>query len=198
MKPVETKDEKREESIPELGHIVSQNDHIENVSFETYNDCSVTYSNPPVMTWNFTDHEQKCDIVYVAVPVVSGSQNCKFSISEDGMSVCIDYVWPSAIFHPKELFADELNNVNPASKISANHPKIHALTSHLLNCGLTVNSKPRGKITVTLPLKVQREIGTWKQQPIKKADGSRIVLIELKGYQENVIINDADTSINFD
>ncbi|KAJ6647899.1 hypothetical protein Bhyg_03123, partial [Pseudolycoriella hygida] len=87
------------------------------------NKSKVIFNNPPCLTWIYSDHEQKCDIVCVAVPVIGGSGDIQFSISEDGMKVFIDYIWPSAIFS-SALFQSK--------NLPTNHPKIHAFQSKLL------------------------------------------------------------------
>lgn len=82
--------------------------------------------------------------------------------------------------------------------IPATHPKIHAMTTFLLKNNITENTIPKGKIFIRLPIRVQREVGTWTAKPVKKADGSKVLLIELTGFQESFIIKDAYTKINFD
>ncbi len=72
------------------------------------------------------------------------------------------------------------------------------MQSHMLACGITENSKPRERVMIRLPVQIQRENGTWVKKAVKKPDGTRIALLEFKAYQECLIINDADTKINFD
>lgn len=131
--------------------------------------------------------------MYVALPIISGSRNVEFTLSEDGLKVNVNYTWPSDIYHPEELFENELKS----QAISLNDPKIHALRDHLLQLGITENSKPRGQITITLPIRVQREVNTWSWKGIKKGD-TKMVILEFRGYQANLIINDVDTTITFE
>lgn len=146
----------------------------------------------------YADHIQKCNFVFVALPIISGANDINFVLSEDGMKVAINYTWPTAIFRAQELFSDEINHPNPKCRISVDHPKIHALTTHLLDFQITENTNPKGTISVLLPIRVQREVGSWTKKAVKKSDGTRIVLLEFKAYQESLIIKDADTTINFD
>lgn len=185
-------------SIPELNgfeNSYGNDDLAESKSVQDDSGCK--WFNPAYAAWSYTDHEKKCDFVEVAVAILGGATDINFEISNDGWEVEINYVWPSVTFNPKELFADELNNSNLKSRISLNHPKIHAFKSYLLNCGITENSKPKGRLTVKLPIQVQRENGTWTKKGVQKDDGTRIVMLELKGYQECIIIKDADKSIQF-
>lgn len=97
-----------------------------------------------------------------------------------------------------ELYHDEINSKNLETKISADHPKIHSLVSHLLSEEITENSFPRGRISIKLPVAVVRDVDGWIKKAIKKQDGSKIVLLELKAYQDKSIIKDSDTTIVFD
>lgn len=101
----------------------------------------------------------------------------------------IKYVWPGPIFNPKELFFSESS--------SQGCPKIHSLYTYLLSRGITSASRPKGKVEITLPIRVQREIETWKKHAIKCGDGTQIVLLEFQAFQENAIIKHADTSLSF-
>lgn len=186
--------------IPELGsgECSTEFQDKENNSNEengTQNLQESEFLNSPILTWSYTDHEKKCDFVYVAAPIVSGSREIEFLIAEDGMSVIISYVWPKIMYNANDLFEDEIFSATQA--ISHNHPKVHALTSHLRKFGITENSFPKGKIVVKLPIRVQREIGSWKKKAISKPD-TKIILLQLKGFQEDLIIRDADTRIVFD
>lgn len=146
------------------------------------------------MAWSYTDHDKKCDMVIVAVPIISGARDINFSIAEDGLSITINYQWPSAIYNAKYLFNDEISNL----EISVNHPKIHSMTSALLKAGITTNSSPKGKIKIYLPIKIQQEVGSWVKKAKTKEDGTKIVVLEFIGFQEKIIIKEADTRIVFD
>lgn len=49
------------------------------------------------MTWNYTDHVDQKDIVCVAIPIVTGSRDIKFVVSDDGLQLFVNYVWPSPL-----------------------------------------------------------------------------------------------------
>lgn len=153
------------------------------------------FIHPPIIKWMYVDHIEKCTKVFVAVAMVAGIADIKFEISENGKYITIEYTWPTALFRANELFEDEIRDKN--MKIDLNHPKIHSLTTELLNSGITENSYPKGSIIVQLPSQVQREIGTWKKKAVKRNDGSKIALLEFKGYMQQQIIDEADTSIIF-
>lgn len=153
----------------------------------------VEYQNSPMVTWICDDHEQKCKLVYVALPIISGSTDISFEIADDGNRIFINYTWPMVMFNPEELFANEIKTA-----ISSNHPKIHTLTSHLLSIGITKKSKPRGKIAIDLPIQVQREVESWKKKAVICPDGTKVCILEFKAFQEEPIIKFADTSLCFD
>lgn len=189
-----------ENTIPELGggnrQTFLQTEPEDTVDQEE--DAKIQFFNTPYVTWTYTDHKKKCNFVNVAVPLISGTTDVNFTISDDGLTVFLNYTWPVSIYKPLDLYHDEINSENPEIKISADHPKIHSLVSHLLNEEITENSFPRGRISIKLPVAVVREVDGWVKKPIKKKDGSKIVLLELKAYQDKSIIKDSDTSIIFD
>lgn len=153
-------------------------------------DCSITFNNPPHLTWSYTDHEEKVDIVCVAVPAISGSQNVDFGLSEDGMQLIIKYTWPISMYTPDLLFGKR------AATMPMTHPQIHSLSSHLIKQGFSSKSRPHGSIVMDLPVKVQREVGTWSYEGVI-INGADIVLCEFKAFQKKLIIDDADTSVVF-
>lgn len=193
----------KSKTIPELGSSAA----ISSIPSNCYDEPSdeinlqkesiVEYVNPPVTAWVYTDIEQKCKFVNVATPIISGTKDLNFKISDDGMKVTINFSWPVAIYQPKELFSNEIND-DPLKGIPVTHPKIHTLSTQLLAEGISEKSIPRGKMIVSLPIKVQREVGSWTKKAVTKPDGTRIVLLQFKGYQENLIINDADTRLIFE
>lgn len=185
-----------DETIPELGessNVSTEKRVRSNAIIEIDEDLNFKSMSYPYRCWSFTDHEQQCDLIFVCVPLVSGCRDVDFSISEDGLKVKINYGWPTAVFNPKELFSDDIKR-----NVNTDHPKIHYLSSNLLADGITTKSNPTGHFIVNLPMRVQREGGTWKKTAIKKEDGTRIALIELKGFQPEKIIEDEDTSFRFD
>lgn len=151
------------------------------------------YIRPPIRTWTWTDHQRQCTIVDVAVPMFAGAQDVKFEVSNDGEKVYIIYVWPPASFQPLELFSEQIMT----GEISANHPMVHSLQTQNLEIMITEKSKPKGKIGVKLPIRVQRESNTWSKRAISKNDGTRIALLEFQGFQEELHIKEADTSLRF-
>lgn len=153
------------------------------------NDAEISFHSAPCMTWIYTDHVNKSDIVCVAVPIISGSQDINFGLSVDGMNLIISYTWPKPMFSPELLFSKKPN-------MPITHPKVHAFASRVLDCEFSEVSKPKGSMVVPLPIKVQRENGTWTKEGFK-IEESNIILLEFKAYQKKLIIDDADTSITF-
>lgn len=192
-------------SIPELGQVsdstilVSKHHNVsDDISEIELDNDPIQYVNAPYATWTYMDHGKKSNFVVVAIPIISGTTDINFSVSEDGLSVTMHFTWPAALFNASELFHDEIHHKDPAQKISPDHPKVHALSSHLLGIGVTENSQPKGKIVVNLPTKVVRDIEGWTKRAVKKPDGTKIVLLEFKAFQDKSIIKHLDTSISFD
>lgn len=63
------------------------------------------------------------------------------------MQLTVFYTWPSAVYNAKELFEEAIKT----NLISCENAKLHSFQSHLLDIGITENSKPRGMIIVDLP-----------------------------------------------
>lgn len=197
----------RTTSIPELGEssrnantavIEDELDDDEHLNVEeswnSYSFCEqYIFMNSSIVAWSYRDHEKKCEMVIVAVPIIAGARDISFEIADDGLNITINYLWPESIYNAKSLFHDEIADLS----ISTNHPKIHSLTSALLKAGITSNSNPRGKIRISLPTKIQREVGSWAKKAKTKLDGSKIVVLEFTGFQEKLIIKEADTRIIF-
>lgn len=183
--------------IPELGATssVAENNVVDTAidGEDIYKESNTEFLNPPSLSWVYTDLDLKCTFVNVVLPIISGSKDIHFHITEDGMQVIINYSWSPSIYIPKALFSNEINNEIPAT-----HPKIHSLSIQLLESGISEKSIPKGKIIVALPIKVQREVGSWTKKTETKIDGTKIIFLEFKGYQEKQIIKDADTSLVFD
>lgn len=133
------------------------------------------------------------DFVCVAVVTFCGIRNINFEIAADGLQVFIHYVWPTAIYKAIELFE---NAKNGREKLSIQHPKVHAFVLNALDCGVTSKSNPPAEIIIDLPQKVQRVPSSWKKEAIVSGD-TNIVLLEFSAYQKSLVIDDADTSINF-
>lgn len=109
------------------------------------------------------------------------------------MKLIIGYTWPRLLYNPLELFKDVLHDGKP---IPLDHPKIHAYTSRLLECGISEMVKPKGSIVISLPTKVQSDLETWKKCELKNGK-TTIVMIEFKAFQKKQSIDDADTSATF-
>lgn len=185
-------------SIPELGLNTSSNPILSNPQTTRPNDewldtePKLEFENAPFSTWMYTDHIKKNDYVCVLLPVIYGATNLSFDLAEDGYSVTINYTWPKEFYNSTDLFKQSIAD----KEISAEHPKVHAFVSNWVTAGITENSQPKGKITINLPCKVKREIGSW----VKKAmtvNNTNLIMLEFTAYQKALLVNDADTSLNF-
>lgn len=157
-------------------------------------DESVEFLKPPHFEWTYTDLQLKCTYVTVAIPIFSGSHDINFKLHEDGMKLSISYNWAHELYIPEELLAHELNKVDG---ITTTHPMFHSLAMQLMVAGYSERSVPRGMSIIKLPVKVQREVGSWTKNAITTIRGNRIILLKFKAFQEDQIIKDADTSLIF-
>ncbi|KAJ6648722.1 hypothetical protein Bhyg_03953 [Pseudolycoriella hygida] len=113
--------------IPELDSAVT-NSHIVQTLFDFKLNSGIQFKKCAYLTWTYTDHEKKCDFVCVAVCMMSGSRNINFNLSDDGMKLSINYVWPSALTSPNQLFSQQVAD----RTLTLTQPKIHILTPRLL------------------------------------------------------------------
>lgn len=105
---------------------------------------------------------------------ITGSRDINFSLSEDGMKLIVDYVWPSVLLSPYELFKDVLlDNWQP---LPISHPKVYAYQNRLSDCDLSMKSYPEASLVISLPLRVQRELGTFKKQGLTCGDTKLVML----------------------
>lgn len=129
----------------------------------------------------------------MAIPAVCGKK-AKFTIADDGNQIKIKYEWPDVMFKAKKMF--EKSTADNGRKLSLSHPKVHAFVSHLLDSGVTENSTLHGDITVDLPRQIQRENDSWSMEKVV-IDDTKMIILEFSAYQKSLIINDADTSLDF-
>ena len=181
-------------NVPELGAVGLDNQSRSIApNFKEEPVHPITHNKAPCWTWVYTDHEKKLDFVCVAIPALCG-RNSKFTISEDGMKLNIKYDWPEVMMKANELFGK--SNASNGRKLPMSHPKVHSFISHLHDCGVTENSKLPADIVINFPKKVQRENNTWSAEKVIVAD-TKMIILEFSAFQTSLIINDADTSLDF-
>lgn len=120
-------------------------------------------------------------------------KNSKFTISEDGLQITITYDWPEVMLKANVLFSK--SNAN-GRKLTMSHPKVHSFISHLHESGVTENSTLPGEMTIKFPKKVQRERDSWSMEKVVVSE-TKMIILEFLAFQTSLIINDADTSLDF-
>lgn len=121
------------------------------------------------------------------MPTFSGSREVKFTLSDDGQSVTITYLWPIALYTPEIIFKD----------VPKTNPKDHSFMSHMLDGGIIGKSNIKGFVTITLPCRVQRYISAYKMSTVQYKS-TKMILLEFTAYQKSKIINDADITFKFE
>lgn len=176
--------------IPELGGFNESKKQKLNDDDDIPDDTedAITFKNPPVMTWVHYDNEEKVDIVNMALPVISGSENVDFNLSEDGSKLIVNYTWPTLITVPRVLFCRKVQNM-PLS-----HLRINGMSAKLVKREISEKSKPTGSIIVRLPMKVQREV-YFEGMQMNNTDA---ILINFKAFQKKTVIDDANTKVKIE
>lgn len=177
--------------IPELG---GQSQREASPTFEPEYPSSVDFLNPPFWVWKYFDHIKDLEFVCIAVVAPSGIRNVDFEISEDGMTVYVWYIWPTAIYKFEELFRKSKGD--DGTPLSMNHPKVHAFVAHCLDNGVSRHSKPKGQIVIQLPEKVQRLPNSYKIESVN-IDDTNIIQITFSAQPKAAVIETADRSIVF-
>lgn len=183
-----------ENSIPELAGSGGTSVNKRKRDDEDYQDDSeepqISFVNPPFMTWIHYDNREKVDMVSVVVPVVSGSEDVDFVLSEDGMKLVINYTWPTLVVVPRVLFCRR------AQSMPLSHPRINSMSAELVKREISERTKPCGSIVVRLPIKVQREVGTWEYEGLRM-NNTDAILFQFRAYQAKAVIQDAVTKVDF-
>ncbi|KAJ6642719.1 Chitin biosynthesis protein CHS5 [Pseudolycoriella hygida] len=152
----------------------------------------IQFNNAPYVVWVYTDHTRHCDMVCVAVPIISGARDVDFHLSQDNITLNVTYVWPYALLSPAELFRKKLTPGVGGWTMS--HPKIHAFLTRLDEMQLSIKSQPPASIVIKLPMKVQRETNTYSFGGVKTSDGS-VVMLEFQAFQK-VHLRDVSSLFN--
>jgi hypothetical protein len=186
--------------IPELGNTNTSNNS-QGTGSEVDSDAvckedngcneSMEFLNGPFITWSYTNHKEQTDIVCVAVAVFSGSEDIHFNLSEDGMNVLITYTWPEPLYTPSFLYKKKIDT----GVMATDHPEIHSFANRIAECELSAKAKPKGHMSIRLPVRVQRQVGSWSKEGLKCKE-SNIILLKFSAYQKKRVIQDADTSIS--
>lgn len=150
--------------------------------------------NFPHMVWTYKDHSEQKEFVCVVVPTVTGSRDINFVISDDGLQLTIEYVWPAPLLDPTQLFYDVVDEEGDA--ISMSHAMVYSYKLRMDEMDVSRKSMPGASLVIKLPLKVQRELGSFKKQALKCGE-SRVVMIQFTTYQKKRALIDADTSFQF-
>lgn len=182
--------------IPELDGTGESTDskNMPPFEFRVERQPSVSGSNPPYWIWKYFDHVENMEFVCVAVVALCGIRNVELEIAEDGFSLYINYVWPTAIFKPAELFMKAEDS--KGRPLSMNHPKVHAFVANALDNGVNKFSNPKGQVLIELPQKVQRVPNTYRIEAMSVGD-TNIILIELSAYHKAAVIEETNNAIVF-
>lgn len=126
--------------------------------------------------------------------MVSGSEDITFVLSDDGMSLSVNYVWPAVMLKPRELFQNYI--LENGRRVHMEHPMVYAFQNRLTECELSQKSKPEASLIIPLPLKVQSELKTYKSLALESAD-TEFAMLEFLAFQNKKILRDADNTIKF-
>jgi hypothetical protein len=151
----------------------------------------IDFKNPPLCVGVYEDPDTNLEKVLVIINMFSGIKNLKFELSDDGMSLCVVYDWPEAIYNVGELFKKK----DGTAECPNFHPKYKAVEKIVKTSKISVEDKPHGKIKVALPIKVQNIPATWSKKLVKRSDEAIVAIIELSGFPKKYEVKESDTSI---
>lgn len=149
--------------------------------------------NPPFTLWRYTDHVSKNDHICVTINSPTGTKSVSFDVSEDGMKLIVKFPWAPAIHDAKKMFNEKIR----AREIDIQHPMLHALSSTLLDSGITETSTTETQMIIPLPCRVRREVSSYSMSKLTY-ENTLMVFIKLAAYQNVVIIEHANRTMSLE
>lgn len=139
---------------------------------------NIEQQNFPTICETYKDPITRMDVVLVMVNLPGGAQNVAMELDSEGTVVTFKYSWAKAWYNVKDLFKKFID----ANETTLVHPMVLAVETAMEKCRSRIDEPPEGKMTITLPFKVQTDPFTWKKNGIVRKDGMQIVMVEFVGY----------------
>lgn len=96
-------------------------------------------------------------------------------------------------FEIEDLFEKPIKS----EKLPTCHPKILALKKGLQNCRGAIDETPRGSIELNFPIPVQTAENSILRNGEKNEDGTTVLVIELKAYENSYTVKQEDQAVKF-
>lgn len=139
---------------------------------------NIFHHNYPVICEVYKDPESELDKVAMVLTMPAGAQNVTIEISDGGDTATIKYKWIQSMYSMRDLFA----RMMATRQIAIHHPRVMCIKKGLEKSRKRIDTAPEGLIKITLPITVQTSADSWSQNPVKKDDGTLILMADFTGY----------------
>lgn len=145
--------------------------------------------NEPYILTTYKNPGSLDEYVLIIMPIVSGAQNVRYELSEDGLIVNVKIEWPRTMcLDIEKLFKNE-GGEKPLHKILA-------IEGELSLCRDNMKSTPITEISIRLPFAVQTSPAEHIIHGYEGADGCKVLRIELPAFKK--LYSKTETIINFE
>lgn len=136
------------------------------------------HRNYPVICEMYKDPETELDKVALVLTLPAGAQNVTLETSDGGDTVTIKYKWVQAMYNMRDLFSKMI----AAKQITSYHPRVLCIKKGLEKSRKRMDAAPEGMVRIMLPIRVQTSAETWSYNPVKRDDGTLILMADFTGY----------------
>lgn len=159
-------------------------------------DSQIVHQNQPILMEVYDDPDTQNQKVIIVASLTGGASDVEFSLVGNGPGTAtarITYGWPKFAFEIEEL----LENNMKKEKLPTCHPKILALKKGLQNTRDSIDEVPRDLIELNLPISVQTAANSISRTGKMKADGSLVLVVELRPTNLPHAVKIADKKVVF-
>jgi len=172
-------------------------------------DSHISYFNDSSLVAIYTDPATNQQKVMLHKSLPGGATDVEFSllgIGPGSSTVEISHDWPNIMYNIDSLFQKlNLSSQKAAggegseslSQSQLYHPKILSLKKELENNRATIDSIPRTRIQIKLPIPVQTATTSYTFFGGKQPDGSMFVFADMTAYQNTYSVKKSDKKVNF-
>lgn len=139
---------------------------------------NIFFRNYPVICEVYKDPQSELDKVSLVLTLPAGAQNVTIEITDGGDTATIKFKWIQSMYNMRDLFGKMI----AAKQITIHHPRILCIKNGLEKYRKRMDLAPEATVKIMLPIKVQTSADSWSYNPLKRDDGTLILLADFTGY----------------